>query len=471
MGIGNKCLIFFHVICVSAVIGLVCRGIYLYVLDEDVTHVQYHKFHSKNEAVYPSVSLCIEWPALIDQEVWAKFQNENDEASGTKVKREYQNFLDGKTFDGPFVEADIDNLTINLDDYLRTYLVMLSNNRMLKWKFVNKKSPAFSAYAINKDSDNQKTNLTQDELPKIPTFNRYTSYRSFNEKCFTLDTPFILNEKVKQIHLWISPKIFQSKNLVPLAPQRFSVHFHFPYQKMKSLHTPSHWQSKYEESGNYVRKYFVRNVEVLKRRNKRSSPCIEGKYDDKITLRAIKSAGCKDRLTKIGSIYPFCKNNVTFQQFRYQLYKKTHPLPCYSMRSLSEWQDEHDEWHECKKRCLFKHYSWYRKFHISQCECIKSLQEWKNQYDNLGECDLDDPRKQYDQYNKSHDTTCDKVISLNKWKEEYNIKENCKTTCTKEKGSFLLQIFFNDEFYKEIVYVKSFTAESFIGNSGGYLGK
>ena len=87
----------------------------------------------------------------------------------------------------------------------------------------------------------------------------------------------------------------------------------------------------------------------------------------------------------------------------------------------------------------------------------------------MGKCD--EPRKQYDQYNKFHDTTCAEIIQLNEWTEEYSKKENCKTICTVDEGAFLLQIFFNDEYYKEIDYLKSFTAESFIGNSGGYLGK
>ena len=242
--------------------------------------------------------------------------------------------------------------------------------------------------------------LSEKRLATIQTPSTYISQRGGYEKCFSFDAPFIKNENLKFLQLSISPKIFGGNyignGLMLLNKTLFSVSFHYPNQKLKSFAVlQKEWESKYETSLHYFRKYHVALVEVLRRRYRTRLPCIDRQYDNTIIQHAMETIGCKHSGIKLGSETPICKTRKEFMEFQYELYEKEHSPPCESVQSMYQWIEEAD---------------------------------WTIKCNNTA-------------------------------------KQFCKN------GRLTVQINFSDDLYKEIIYLKAYTIESLIGNTGGYIGK
>ena len=54
----------YHVTCVLTTIGLVSWVSYEYSLDEDATQIHINQFHKTADDIYPSPSICIEYPFI-----------------------------------------------------------------------------------------------------------------------------------------------------------------------------------------------------------------------------------------------------------------------------------------------------------------------------------------------------------------------------------------------------------------------
>ena len=166
----------------------------------------------------------------------------------------------------------------------------------------------------------------------------------------------IKNEQLNRFKLNIKPEILPGFNgklnktinpIVHQADKHFSIAFHFPHQRLKSLSTASGFTSSIETSKYYLRKYFLANIEVLKRRNKPSNPCIDGNYDKEILQRTTKLIGCKPPVYKLGDNITSTCNKKRTLDFQIALINKYHPPPCTSIQSISEFHGEMDvpaEW-------------------------------------------------------------------------------------------------------------------------------
>ena len=100
--------------CVIASLAFVIKLIYEYSLNKDTSSLEFKAFHSDENAVYPSISLCF------SESIWKNIAEFND----TK----YSEFLSGcytsddgdcgGTWDASFANVDYDNVTKNLVDYV-----------------------------------------------------------------------------------------------------------------------------------------------------------------------------------------------------------------------------------------------------------------------------------------------------------------------------------------------------------------
>ena len=364
MDLKTKLNYFFNFLCIICAISLISWSLYLYLQDDDTTQVEYYQFHNHEGTIYPSVSFCLQWPIIMKKGVWQQFINSIN-AQETKsedfklILEQYRQFVEGRNFSKMFAEADYDTLTKDLNKFVKGYHILLNGNKWIKWKFRNSSYQISNAYILNEvhGRTNVRTNLTDIFLKKVGNLNTYVSERRYSPKCFTFDTPWIPEEKVKRIELWIRPQLFanfQKYGTIPLSSDTFSVHYHYPFQKMISLTKPNGWQSELTNSTKqYIRKHYIGNIEVLKRRNKDSIPCVGEKYDEKIILNSAQKVGCKHPINKINTYCRNCDNEDDIRAFNYDLYDVDptikHMLPCRSIISLSEWQGE--ESLECKPVC------------------------------------------------------------------------------------------------------------------------
>ena len=413
----------FHFVCILCTFFLVGRSIYLYLLDDDTTQVEYNQFMSDNGTRYPSVSFCLRWPILQTDDPWKKLLNSTRRTKNQikKLRRKYRKFVDGQLFSKKFAEADYDDLTLDLNKYVKSYTIRMDGDKWIKWKFRNNSYRITHAYAIDHShpENNSKIDMTDDFLTRIDGLNTYVSHRRFTQKCFTFDTPWIPDGKIEMIEIRINPKVFQQQDdTIPLSSRKFSIHFHYPYQKMTSLTQPNGWESRLSKSAKYyLRKHYIGNVEVLRRRNKRNNPCIDGNYDDQITLRAAQKVGCKHPINKLNTYYRNCNTKEEIKAFNHELYDVDPTIkywpPCRSVMSLSEWQGEESQ--------------------LCNTYCQQNLRG--------------KTRKRQEEERKSCMTQCQENLGLG------------------------IQVIFNDYVFREVIYSKFITVESLVGNSGGYIGK
>ena len=142
-----------------------------------------------------------------------------------------------------------------------------------------------------------------------------------------------------------------------LRPNEFKVLFHYPKQfgrqtagkdiwsdvnKILSNTCPWKDDNGYDEEGcayyrsTYTMTFDIHNVAVLKRRNKKHSPCIENwRNDDNVRKSQIsKIVGCKPNHWNLSFSFPHCR---TKQQTKKALLKEENPtIPsCYNIERYS----------------------------------------------------------------------------------------------------------------------------------------
>lgn len=398
----------FHAICLCITIGLIGKCIHNSLLDEDDTAIEYRKYNTAKDAIYPSLSFCIHHPAHLfyGVKVWGKFLDKNQSMvtwNDVKwIRQKYLEFLRGKLDNELMYKVDYDSVSTKLGQHLIELRVELQSNERIIYKIVNGSFEVVEAYKETEIEKNvfNRTMFTSSQVNEVGKLNLYISKRETHQKCFSFDTPFIRDKQIKKLTLHLRGMIFNGQGIKPDKKQ-FTLHYHYPQQTKKSFSTLDGWKSKADKTvKNYLRRFYLASVEVVRRRNKPSSPCIEGRYDEKILASAMKSVGCKHTVVESNDSFPICKTQKSFMEFEYMWKIKEHPPPCDSIQGLYEWHGEGDE---------------------------------------------------------------------------KDIKVFCKKTgnCGKKgiPSSLIVQIVFTNEFYKEIVYTKKYTLETFIGNTGGYVGK
>ena len=114
-GNGHECGFWsFRLICIAGAISTSVWCCYLFALDEDVSLVSFKEFNKDDAGRYPSFTLCFAFPFLEQ-----KLKLLGDGITGTL----YQKFLKGEYWDNRMVSIDYDNVTLNLEDYVRNISV------------------------------------------------------------------------------------------------------------------------------------------------------------------------------------------------------------------------------------------------------------------------------------------------------------------------------------------------------------
>jgi hypothetical protein len=168
----------------------------------------------------------------------------------------------------------------------------------LQYKFRNGALQLKRAYSATIRNQKQ-TDFSEQQKTTLKDARLYISHRGAEEKCYSFDPPFVVNNRIKGIRFVMNGKLLGHK-IYPQKRQYF-VSFHYPNQKMKSLSTEDGWESKYSNASNYARKYYLANIEVLRRRKKRATLCVDGHYDEQRIHDAIKTIGCKPSIIVLGN--------------------------------------------------------------------------------------------------------------------------------------------------------------------------
>lgn len=168
-------------ICFAVTLSLSIYSFSRYLKDEDSVSLMTTKFHSSNDAMYPSLSFCIGRPFLK-----SKFHiYEDNDINETS----YRKFLEGNLWNEKMLLVNYDDVTVSLEGNILNAYMRPENSDRLTW------SPDY-----------------------------YVSFRSSDRKCFTITTPMKEHLRIFNHGIYINNDIFpygkRSKT------RKFYIYFH-----------------------------------------------------------------------------------------------------------------------------------------------------------------------------------------------------------------------------------------------------
>ena len=125
--------------------------------------------------------------------------------------------------------------------------------------------------------------------------NLYPSQRGANRKCFTADTPFLKNKLIRFIEIGIRNWFFDQLFNVSTKP-KLIFFFHYPGQRLVSYYSITFISIDHiRNHSNLVMTFTIKDVESVKRRNKRNDRCIDNwkYYDNEICFFIMSKVGCR----------------------------------------------------------------------------------------------------------------------------------------------------------------------------------
>ena len=108
----------FKLLCLAATIGTVSWCIYLYLLDEDVTLVDFKNFHDSILDIYPTISICLTVP----------YNETKLQKYGNHIKGfSYSEFLGGRFWNDTMANIPYDDVALNPKNNFLSYKMLIRN--------------------------------------------------------------------------------------------------------------------------------------------------------------------------------------------------------------------------------------------------------------------------------------------------------------------------------------------------------
>ena len=98
-----------HALCGIATIGFIIYCVYQYILDEDVSRIEFQQFNSEEDHIYPAITMCFPKPLLEDK--LAPYGEGINTSS-------YSSFLKGELWDERMANINYDDVSMNIEEYL-----------------------------------------------------------------------------------------------------------------------------------------------------------------------------------------------------------------------------------------------------------------------------------------------------------------------------------------------------------------
>ena len=379
---------FFYLVCMLVSFLLTVWVCVEYNKNEDVIEVAYQKFDLREDnSPYPSISLCV-------MDAYRK-SSLNKEGNQNTNLTAYTDFLNGNLWFKEMLEVDYHSVTIDVRDYLIS--TCMTTTAHSECHPIDKIEPMVLAGPLG--------------ATKCFSFHHTLSLdkTTTNEK----DTSHVDHVHLDEVMISINSSLFP--NGIRPSSGQFIIMFHYPFQLIRSIYTTFlNWPSRDQGSSKYyAMQFYMKSVEIIKRRKDGSEDCSESKnYDEEVQEIIMEFVGCQP---------PFWTS------------KYFHP-PCHSKRQLKDIFKYH-------KAALFQDYA-VKKFD-PPCVEIKKIDI--SFEDKSGEENKDNFNNAF--YKRFEE----KAGGLDNW--------------------FLIHMhFWSILDFKEIKQIKAYPFQSLIGNASGYIG-
>ena len=210
---------FFHIICFCVTIYFTQKCVRDYLRDDDVTQLEFRKFNQDASSIYPSITYCMAFPITWDIK---QFRGSNTAEELKQARKDYMNFALGKKEVNISDRLEYDDITFKLEHYLKRFSMTMGNTGKtrgqssghLYW-FIEKgelKLKVAQKRFIDEQHVMENEDVLSDVIKYVPTVKPYISHRGIKEKCFTFDVPFISdgifkNYKVSRVGIMLKPEI------------------------------------------------------------------------------------------------------------------------------------------------------------------------------------------------------------------------------------------------------------------------
>ena len=101
-----------HVVCGVALccLTVLIINVYEYILDEDISRIDFKEFNSNENHIYPTVTMCFTKP-LLEDKLMKYGLNINSKT--------YNDYINGDLWDDRMASIDYDDVSIDFDSYLQ----------------------------------------------------------------------------------------------------------------------------------------------------------------------------------------------------------------------------------------------------------------------------------------------------------------------------------------------------------------
>ena len=257
----------FIITCIIGALSLLSWCFSEYCKNEDVVEVSFKKYGEDEDSIYPDISLCFDHPYIEE-----KLKLFDDRLT----KSLYTIFLSGQDFYGEWYDkvADInyEYVSVQLKDHLIGNAILI---------------PALGEYNI--------------------TISNFTIVSNSAFKCFTLHLPTHI--RIIKFSVALSNSIFSSGKR---PKSGFDIALHYPQQLIRSWQfLIRNWPIRTNISAHsYQMDINVKEIEILRHRDKRKKPCSSSNsYDNDTFKEIIKTVGCIPPYfdMTLGNSLPPCK--------------------------------------------------------------------------------------------------------------------------------------------------------------------
>lgn len=329
-------------VCTSTTIGFISLCLIKYSLNDDVSQVTFQEFHTSEESLYPSITICL---TSIFYKGKFKYYGE-----GINIST-YADFMNGEYWDDRMLKVDYDRVTLNFSNYLMGIGMWTPD-----WRFRQGEKYFLYDHRNIVKGNSTKTNKSIDNVDGwTPMF--YDSYKGIDGKCFTIDIPYIPSQKV-----WTFGAVFNSA-IFPggIRPSyyKFGVKAHYPGQLIDSKMNKYVWKEINLNTSKYVAMRFkIQKLEVMKHRKTRNYNCnMKMEENDKMRIRNMfEDIGCKPPWYKENEFVPVCKNKEKIKAFL-KLNPTRYVPPCQSIYKILETYHELGRIEDWKQEWLNEVYS------------------------------------------------------------------------------------------------------------------
>ena len=155
----------FHFLCIISAISAITYCLYRFMLNEDMTSIEFRRFDGIGNNIYPVISLCFSEPGIFN--ILELNRLVGYKSSERKNAKRYLDFLEGKIWSKKYLNVSYESVSVDIGQIIDNVKVHSSDTE--------KGNPLLYEWQ-------EKDNNSSKEVPFTP------SYKSHNDKCFTFDT-------------------------------------------------------------------------------------------------------------------------------------------------------------------------------------------------------------------------------------------------------------------------------------------